>query len=227
MPPITPPGKILLDKLDFFTDQLNYIRKSSIGTPKKLYIDLAVANVDLKLDIAGNFFYIFRTSGTTENLNIKVNEQREPAFNFTRRKGFITPYYRLYITNDAQPGGWAIILYGTQAPDFLQVIDNTSETDEVLAQLEGDLAAEGYNRVAAGAAAGLLVAANANRKSLTIQHDPVAGVGFVYIGYDNTVLATKAIAALAPGATYSIDNYRGAIWGIRSGAATNIFFGEV
>ena len=231
MPKLKQPGKILIDKLDFFTDQLDYIRRSSIGTPKKLRVDLSVANTDLKLDIAGNFFYIFQTNLTDDTLDIKVNEQREPAFTFFRGMGFLTPYYSLYITNTAQPNAYAIILFGTQAPDFLDVIDNRGSTiptlDEIRDELRGDVAAEGFNRVAVGAAAGVIVAANANRKSVIIQHDPVAGVGFVYLGYDNTVLATKAIVCLAPGDTYSVDDYRGAIYGIRSGAATNAFYGEV
>lgn len=221
----------LLDKLAFFTGQLEFIRQSSIGTPKKLRIDLSVAHDDLRLPLTGNFFYFIMTNSTGDYCDIKVNEQREPAFSYYRGMGLLTPFYNLYISNPAQPNAWVEILYGTQAPDFLQVIDNRGaiipSLDSIVNEIQGDLAAEGYNRVAVGAAAGQIVALNAARKSLIIQHDPVTGVGVVYLGYDNTVLATKAICALRPGDTYSLDDCRTAIFAIRSAGATNIFYGEV
>ena len=93
-------------------------------------------------------------------------------------------------------------------------------------QAAGDLFPNLWGAVAVNAAAGLVVAAYVNRKSFFCQHNK-AGVGIVYIGYDNTVAANLHVIALAPGEWFSIDDYRGEIWAIRSGAATNLMISEV
>lgn len=124
-----PIPKSLSDKLEFFEGQIEYIRKSSIGTPKKLRIDLSVAHNDLRMPLTGNFFYIITSNTILDTVDIKVNEQREPAFSYSRGIGLLTPFYCLYFTNAAQPNAYVEILYGTQAPDFLQVIDNRSASD--------------------------------------------------------------------------------------------------
>jgi len=226
MPPTKPYGRILVDKLEFFEQQIAYIRSSSIGTPKKLVLDLGIARNDYLLSFAGNFIYAYEATSITANVDIKVNEQREPFFTLIKRKGFMTPYYRLFLTNTAQAGETITFVYGTQAPDFLEVIDNTGEAAEILEQLEGDALPEGYGDVAIGAAAGLIVAGNGDRKSVIIEHLPT-GVGLVYIGFSAAVTNINKVVTLAPGESYSVDDYRGDIWGIRSAGATTCSYGEV
>lgn len=110
-----------------FDQAIEYIRKSSIGTPKKLFIDLSVAHQDLKFDITGNFFYVVDSGGINDIFDIKFNEQREPPFTLSRMMGFYTPFYRFYITNAAQVGASVTIIYGTLSRPFLDIIDNRSE----------------------------------------------------------------------------------------------------
>lgn len=110
-----------------FDEAIEYIRRSSIGTPKRIYIDLSVAHQNLALDITGNFFYVIETNSVTDTFSIRFNEVREDPFNMYQNMGFYTPFYRFHITNAAQPGAFAVILYGSLARPFLDFIDNRSQ----------------------------------------------------------------------------------------------------
>lgn len=214
-----------------YNDAIEYVRANSMGTPKKIVIPLDVALVDLKLNIAANFLYAKEASDDDVYIDIKFNEQREPAFRFRKMQGFYTPFYQFYLSHPAQAGGEIELVYGTLAKDFIDVIDNRSAASDlladVIAQLQGDLAAENVGtRVAVNAAATVLLAANNNRRSCIIQHAP-DGVGTICLGFDNTVTVANYFISLAPGDVYTIDDYRGAIQGIRTGAATNAQVGEV
>lgn len=216
-----------------FDEAIEFVRKSSIGTPKKIDVDLSVATANLEMNIAGNFFYIKEASDNAVYLNVRFNELREPSFRMRKMQGFYTPFYKFILDFPAQAGGTIEIVYGTLAKDFIDVIDNRSaaadEMSEVVNELAGDLVAENVgSRVGVNAAATLLLAANADRKSCIIQHDPVTpGVGFICLGFTNAVTVAQFFAALAPGDVFTIDDYRGAIYGIRTGAATNAQVGEV
>ena len=216
-----------------FNEIIENIRQTSIGTPKRLYIDLAVAHNNLCFNLTGNFFYVIESADPANNFDIRFNEVREPAFNLVRQMGFYTPYYQFFITNDAQPAGNVTIVYGTLARPFLDIIDNRSPVatgiDAVRDELRGDVAPEGYGVVAVGAAAGVAVAANVDRKSLIIQHELAVdgGVGIVYLGFSAAVTAANYFIALNPGDYWSIDDYRGDVYAIRSAGATNISYGEV
>lgn len=213
-----------------FDDAINYIRKSSIGTPKTAYIDLATAHTDLELNITGNFIYVWSVNNDTDVFSVKFNEQREPAIPLYLQTGWFTPFYRLFITNTAQAGGGALIIYGSLARPFIDPIDNRSPTSLDLSsirnQLEGDTAPDNWGRIAAPVAAGQIIAANVNRKSVFIQHER-GGVGIVYLGCDNTVAAAKHFVSLLPTEWWAIDDYRGAIWAIRSAGVTNLGYLEV
>jgi len=224
-------GGFLPESLNF-EQQIEYIRKSGIGTPKSFTIDLSVANQNLEIGLAGNFIYALTVKNVTDWVNIRFNELRESTFRLTQQLGFYTPYYRFFLDNDAQAGAAITFVYGTLSKEFLDILDNRSAALQaatlagILAELQGDTADEGFNRVAVGAAATLIRAANANRKSIIIQHAP-DGVGHVCLGFDNTVTVAKYFISLAPGDWYSVSDYRGTIYGIRTAGATNAQYGEV
>ncbi|MBA7495374.1 hypothetical protein ES702_05956 [subsurface metagenome] len=235
-----------MDKLSFgkgklfkdlsFDETIEYLRKSSIGTPKRINIDLSVAHTDQELGVAGNFIYIIdATTFENNSVDLKLNEQREPAFTYYKMMGILSPFEKFYYSNAAQVGGWITIMYGTLAPTFLNIIDNRSPGYDFLnaintvldEQLRGDTLPDAWNRYAVTNAAGgvEIWPVNLTRRELLINADST-NTGLIYVGFDNTVAATKAIAALAAGQSLGLEAYRGIIRCIASAAGQFIFGGE-
>jgi hypothetical protein len=221
--------KILPQTLSF-EEKIDLIRKSDMGVPQKIVINLAVANNELELNIAGNFFYVYSSVNDADNIQVRFNKRNQPQHTFQAQQGFRTPFHTLFITNTAQVGGEVTIVYGNLSTEFLDVIDNRAQSSAILtgilAQLQGIVTVGAENQIAMGAGATIIVAANAARRSVFIQHDP-AGVGTVALGFSNAVTAVNCFVVLAPGESWTCDDYRGDIYGLRSGAATNCNYGEV
>lgn len=109
----------------------------------------------------------------------------------------------------------------------MSVAGDIDVTDlDVLAQLRGDLAAKGYDRITIGLAAVQIVAANPDRKGIDIEADP-DNADYIYLGYDSNVDTDKWFAKLAPGQGYSRDNIRSAIYAISETADQYCGYGEV
>jgi hypothetical protein len=218
--------------LNDFTEKIRLVQRNSMGVPKSFQINLGTAIVDQELNLSGNAFYIWDAPDAASYINIRVNETRESAIPFRLGTGLITPFYRLYITTPPGQVGNMTIIYGTEAPEFLDIIDNRSGSvaslDDILDELRGDALPENWGtQIAVTAVAAVqILAANANRKGCTIQarnNNP----GLVYIGFDNTVSGTKWVAQLAPGMSFSIDDYRGPLWAWGDASGTHyVGFGE-
>ncbi|MCK4791506.1 MAG: hypothetical protein KAV87_47680, partial [Desulfobacteraceae bacterium] len=137
--------------------------------------------------------------------------------------GLETPFYRLYITTPAGQAGTMIIIYGTEAPEFLRILDNRSVTvagvGGVLEELRGDVTPENFIGVTITAAPGatLIMAARATRKACSIQALST-NTGNVFLGFANTVTVGGApgiwFAELSPGMSFDVNDYRGPIYGI-------------
>jgi len=113
---------------------IQYIRTSGMGVPHKLYIDLSVAHTDLELNISGNLFYVTRTNSIDDNFNVKFNRQGGTSsdyFYLEQTMGFKTFFDKVYITNDAQTGAWAEVIYGSIAYEALDIIDKRSSIIQV------------------------------------------------------------------------------------------------
>lgn len=224
----------LQQMLDTFDDKIDYVRKTMIGVPKTFVIDLSVQLTDQEYGIAGNLFFIWEAPDEQSYINVKINTTKEDAIPFSVHTGVRTPFDRLFITTPAGQAGNMRIIYGTEAPELLELIDNRSTTvagvGGVLDELVGDLTPEGFTGVATGVGvATLLLAANVNRKSCIVQALST-NTGPVFLGYDNTVTVGGApgiwFAELQPGDVYTVDDYRGDIYGI-STAAQVVGVGEV
>lgn len=81
-----------------------------------------------------------------------------------------------------------------------------------------------YGAVAVGATAVGVKAARSNRKSITIQN--VHASQILYIGGDASVTTSNGLR-IAAGAERTIEGYNGPIYGIASGAATDVRVFEV
>ena len=76
-----------------------------------------------------------------------------------------------------------------------------------------------------GVAASVVMAVNASRHSGTVQAKSTNS-GIIYIGYDDNVLATKWIAELQAGQSFSFDDWLGTIYAIATAADQKLGYGE-
>jgi hypothetical protein len=224
-----------IDKiLDSFAEKISYVRRGPVGVPKMFTINLGVAETRT-FHIAGNMFRIWSAPDESSYVTIQINEPGEPAIPYQVHTGAKTPFDKLIITTPAGQDGDMQIIYGTEAPDLLEMIDDRSTTvagvGGMLDELRGDLVPEAFIGIALGAAPGatLILAARAARKSCCI-HALSTNTGSVFLGFADTVTVGGApgiwFAELQPGQAWTIDDYRGPIWGIAT-AAQVVGSGEV
>lgn len=219
--------------LDTFAKKIGYVRKASMGVPKTFNIDLSVPLIDQRYDISGNLYYVWSSPAEGYYVDIKVNKNSEPALRCERQTGLITPFDKLLITTPEDQDGDMVILYGTEAPELLSIIDNRSAAG-LLAELQGDLTHYNFGGVTITAApeATLIMSANVDRKGAIITAIS-SNTGSVFLGFNNTVTVggtpgTPGIwfAELQPGQSWPIDDYRGPVYGIAT-AAQVVGIGEV
>lgn len=213
--------------LDTFQQKIEYVRRGPMGVPRMLNLDLGTVFTDRIFDISGNMFQIWSMPDESSYVNIKVNESNQAAIPYQIHTGIKTPFHRLLISTPAGQAGNMILIYGTEAPDMLEMIDMRSTTvagvGGVLEELTGDLTPENFTGIAIMAAPGatLIMAARAARKGCCIQALST-NTGSVFLGFDNTVTVGGApgiwFAELEPGIPFTVNDYRGPIWGIATAA---------
>lgn len=221
--------------LDTFQSKIEYVRRGPMGVPKMLTINLGAPIVDQPYDIGGNMFQVWSMPDESSFVTIKVNESNQPAIPFQAHTGMRTPFHKLLITTPPGQFGDMLLLYGTEAPDMLEMIDMRSTTvagvGGMLDELRGDLTPEAFIGIAIAAAPGAteILAARATRKSCIIQALST-NTGSVFLGFDNTVTVGGApgiwFAELQPSMAWPCDDYRGPVWGIAT-AAQVVGTGEV
>ncbi len=185
------------------------------------------------IDLAGNFIYVVEATDDTATIDIQLSRKDADIDSLTvvKQMGFIHPFDKLHISWAAQTGKTLDILIGNLAPELMGIIDNRSPISatltDILEELQGNTTAGNFNtvQVSSGAGGTEIIAANVNRKSLTISN-LLGNTGNLYLGFDNTVSATKCIVCLAPGQAWSIDDYRGAVRGLQTVNNDRATYGE-
>jgi len=225
----------LFDKIvDTFSKKIEYVRRASMGVPKTFTINLAVQVIDQTYHLSGNVYYVWSSPNETDYVGIKVNKSSEPALQCFRQTGLRTPYDKLLITTPAGQAGDMVILYGTESPDMLDIIDNRSATvagiSDILAELQGDLLPQSAAvEITVGIAQVQLLAASATRKAFSLCAD-INNTGDIYLGFDNTVTTPAGgniwFDCMPPGKQFGIDDYRGSIHAIATAAGQLIGVGE-
>ena len=214
-----------------FSEQITLVRSTDIGVPRRLDIDLSVVAVDHEYSIAANVFYVIEAPDGSMYIDVRFNKLNQAQHRMYRQIGLMTPMHTVFITTPAGQSGTMTIIYGTEAPGLLRVIDNRSATSldmaQVRAELQGDLTPEnwGAEKAVGNAAAVEMIHANANRKACIVQAK-ASNTGIVYIGFDNTVTTTLWVAELQAGMSFAIDDYRGDIWARADGAGQLLGWGE-
>ena len=226
----------LFDKIvESFSKKIDYVRRASMGVPKTFTIDLANQILDQPYHISGNVYYVWAAPNETDYVNIKVNKSSEPPIQCFRQTGLRTPFDKLLITTPAGQTGDMVILYGTESPDMLDIIDNRSATvaglTGILGELQGDQLPESAPvEITVGAAQVQLLAASATRKAFSLCAD-INNTGTIYLGFDATVVTPAAAPgiwfhAMGASAQFGIDDYRGPIHAIATAAGQLIGVGE-
>ncbi len=216
--------------MEQFVDKIKLVRSTDLGVPRILDIDLAIVAIDLEYKIAGNVFYILASPTGSEYIDVRFNKLNQAAVPLYQQMGLETPFHTLYITTPAGQTGTMKILYATEAPEFLRVIDNRSATsadlDQIRQELQGDTTPENWDtEKTVGVAAVLALAANAGRKGAVLQAKAI-NTGKIYIGFDNTVTSSKWIAELQNGMSICFDDYRGDLYAIADAAGQLLGWGE-
>lgn len=216
--------------LDSIEPRLDRIRYEGSGGPQRLDIDLSLPIKDQSFALTGDFLYVWDAPDSDSYILVRLNEQKEPQHELRLQKGLrLWAFERVFITVPAGQTGTMTLIYAqTDGRDI--VIDNrgavSGTLDEIRGQLEGDTTPEDWGtEKTVGTSAVELLAANADRKGANIQNKSTNG-GAVYIGFDNTVTTTKWVFELLPGASLTLSDYRGAIYGIAGAAGYKIGWGE-
>lgn len=223
--------KKITELLDSFPEKIDYVRKASMGVPKMFIINLALPLTDQVYNLAGNLFYIWEAPDQTSLINIKVNNTGEPGIPYTLHTGAITPFDKLLITTPAGQAGNMTVIYATEAPELLQLIDNRSalslDLAAILAELAGDVVQENWGTeiTVGNAAAVVALATNADRKGCCLQAKST-NTGIIYLGFDNTVGGDKWIAQLQAGVPFTIDDYRGDLYARADAVGQLLGWGE-
>ncbi len=200
-----------------FAEQIALVRSTDIGVPRRLDIDLSVVQVDHEYSIGANMFYVIEAPDGSMYIDVRFNKLNQARHRLYRQMGLMTPMHTVFVTTPAGQSGTMTIIYGTEAPGLLRVIDNRSATSldmaQIRAELQGDILPErwGTEKTVGNGAAVQIIDVNANRKACIIQAKST-NTGIVYIGFTDIVTTTKWIAELEAGMSFSVDDYRGDLW---------------
>lgn len=100
---------------------------------KTLTVDLANARSNEEIIITGNYLIMYEATDYSTNIDVRFNETSADAINITKSRGMKIPFYRLYLSNAAQPGKTVSFIFG--------VADNPVEfLQEVVVTVSGEIA---------------------------------------------------------------------------------------
>jgi len=214
-----------------FEGDIREVIQRDVGVLKSLQIDLGTPLTDQAYHLAGNYFYVWNMPDDNSYINVKINRNSEQPVRYVGQTGQRTPFSTLYITTPAGQAGTCILVYGTESPELVSLIDNRSSTvagiSDIRDELRGDVTPETWgNEITVGNAAAVqILAANVNRKACIIQARST-NTGIVYLGFDNTVTTTKWIAELEAGMHFTVDDYRGDLYARADALAQLVGWGE-
>jgi hypothetical protein len=201
---------------------------------KKWAFDLNAAGSQT-IDIAGNFFYVVEATDGVANIDIQFSRKDADIdkYNVVKGLGFVYPFDKVHISWAAQTSKTLTVLIGNLAPGLLNIIDNRSNIisdtllQSILDEITGSVTAGNYGTVQITSAAVVQIRpALATRKSLVIQN-LTGNTGTLYLGFTNAVSATNCFIALAPGQAWTIDDYRGDVYGLQTVNNDRATYGEV
>lgn len=195
---------------------------------KHVRIDLSTARADEPFGFVGEFLYIEQSSSSLAVAKIKFNRSNNPALDLEKHIKVETLFIEVFITNEALDHEWLDLVFGINFKYYREREPATeiSILEEIRDELQGDVTHIVFGCVPVGVGVVAILGANPDRKGLDLQA-ALSNVGIIYIGYDPTVTAVNTLAALAPGMSFTRNNYRGEIYAIASVAAQLLNVGVV
>jgi hypothetical protein len=186
-----------------------------------LDLDLTVAKNNQQRGVTGDFIYVYDMPAGA-NVVIKFNEPNNDPIPLKKGMRIQIPFWRFFLTSDALPGGIARLAIGKDLNfDLTQLgLINVDTISQPVKQQAANSVNMGGSPVNVGAAATLIVAANAGRQSVTVA---VEGANPVRFGAAGVLFAGGAGAAggiLIPAPGSYTFYHTNAIYGI-CGAALN------
>ena len=172
-------------------------------TPKVYRIDLSTARTAEKTGIGGSFIWAYKASDTGVSADIRFNSQQSDAMTFfvgTSIGGL--KFSELYVTNAAQAGAWIDFFVIDQGEIITSLNPANVFTSVSIAKTSG-LVTVADATIVAGAAAALILPANANRTKALLT-SLVSNTQEVRIGDSNTGAGRGA--PLQPGESIEIDS---------------------
>jgi len=171
-----------------------------------------------------SFFMLISNTGS---LRVKVSIENDPLSEFPigyeyreKGEGF---FHRIDFQN---PNAGTVVVEYILSTGLVRSSPQVTALADILQELQGVSTGAAYDTEKnIGVAASQVFAVNAARHSLSCQAKSTNG-GIIYLGYDDTVLATKWIAELESGQSYSTDDWRGTIYAIATVADQKLGFGE-
>ena len=91
---------------------INFVRASKPSILREVNISLATARTNVELKVSGDFIHVLEQTGSCK---IRINEEYSPQIDLRKIKIVITPFYRIFITNNAQTYGKIKLILGTDA----------------------------------------------------------------------------------------------------------------
>ena len=159
--------------------------------------------------------YIFYKSGTGD-ISIKLNSPTKDAIDLSTKEDIEAPFNRFFLTTTTAVN---VVLFISK-PKEVRIGSKEVNVDQISKVEKTDSGT--YSNVSIGLAAGLIVAANTDRKAVTIQN---VDADNVCIGFDASVTMNNGLL-LRQYSAITLDRYTGAVYGISSAAASDVRYLE-
>lgn len=104
--------------MDDLKGKLSEIKKQRIQTYKVLDLTLDLARTNQEFEISGSYIYVSAFDGT--DLNVRLNELENDLLPLRVHRSIRGFFYRIFITNTAQSGKTAKIIFGVQSEFALE-----------------------------------------------------------------------------------------------------------
>lgn len=92
---------------------------------KTVTLDLSTARSEVEVPLSGNYLVVFEATDFSSNVKVRFNESYMDALTLTKSRGLRIPFYRVFISNEAQAGKSVTLIFGV-----------SDATIEALAQVE-------------------------------------------------------------------------------------------
>lgn len=171
----------------------------------RYYPGTLAANAVVTLEAFGDYIFLQANSATDGTLKVSFDNNAEVTLVVGVILKLQKPFTRIFIRNTDTVSTTFALMCGLGNIDYKALVLSGTITTGPAQASTGTFAAD----LTAGAAAKVFTSATVKR--VVIQND-VASTGPIYVGFDNTVSATKKVYGLAAGAGVEFTDFKGDIW---------------